>query len=123
MMQSPPARTTQIYLVRAGGLRIMSRDFQSQDHPGSNLDRFDLIFPHVGAELVIVELDHQGKIGTDRATLPFRSDFIDRPLLVLNIDSLTAIFGVMINNYRCTDTNSIAYLHVLKIPIFLIVRF
>ncbi len=88
-----------------------------------DLNYFDLVFPHVRAELVIIKLDYQGKISTHRATLPFRRNFIDRPFLILNIDSLTAIFGVMINNYGCTDTNSIAYLHGLKIPVFLIVRF
>ena len=35
------------------------------------LNHFDFIFPHVCSELVIVKLDHQGEIGTHRATLPF----------------------------------------------------
>jgi hypothetical protein len=63
------------------------------------------------SELIIIEFDDEGKIGTDGATFPFCGYFVDRALLVLDIDPNTPMLGVMVDNYRCLDTNPIAYLH------------
>jgi hypothetical protein len=71
------------------------------------------------SEFVVVEFDNEGKIGTDGATFPFRGNFVDRAFLVEDIESLTPMFGVVINHYGCFDTNAVAYLHMTKIPILL----
>ena len=75
------------------------------------LDRLQLIRSQMRFEFVVIEFDDEGEIGTDGATFPFSGYFVDRAFLVLDIDSNTAMFGVMINNYRCLDTNAVAYLH------------
>jgi hypothetical protein len=71
------------------------------------------------SQFVVVEFDNQWEIGTNGATFPFSGNFVDRAFLTDNIEGLTPMFGVMIDNYRCFDPNAIAYLHITKIPMLL----